>query len=528
MANSLYGLPAEQVEGKITQCPGGVYIQQNGYSYYVPEDVSDATSAFIYYPGSGGAGNDAAVLRQIINEGNPNQIIIIANTAYEKIDVASERYFNLIENIGNENGATISNIATMGFSAGGPNTFNGLVNNVMTHPDAGPQSAVFVDVVGFNVSDEAISALKNNNSTLMFLEPMNTVTDFEKRLAANGVNVILAWTGNGHNAHTTLNKEAFQNGIVDLTSADIEELANNGIYTFVSYNPDTGKWEPISMEDVAASFAEGVATTNDPFRYYKKLGNLEELQCNNDFIASKVNILRNAIKNTNFLTTMGTDSYSSTTNIPNGEAEIIQNYFSTCASLLNLLEKDTVKIVQIGNSIADINQNLKNEADNLNNSVSYYSGGNYSGYSGGYTSYGGVTGGTVASIGSSILSTEDSLETKEKLEKIEKIKKDFIDYDELYSDDEKYVYDKNGEYKIVIHYDEDEILALEYYFDYKTEDAAKEAMEEIKKKFEGVEDVVNKGQYVKVIFDEDVYKGLSLEGLKKMYEDLKEIVKEEK
>ena len=53
-------------------------------------------------------------------------------------------------------------------------------------------------------------------------------------------------------------------------------------------------------------------------------------------------------------------------------------------------------------------------------------------------------------------------------------------------------------------------------------------MEEIKKKFEGVEDVVNKGQYVKVIFDEDVYKGLSLEGLKKMYEDLKEIVKEEK
>ena len=32
----------------------------------------------------------------------------------------------------------------------------------------------------------------------------------------------------------------------------------------------------------------------------------------------------------------------------------------------------------------------------------------------------------------------------------------------------------------------------------------------------------------KVIFDEDVYRGISLEGLKKMYEDLKEIVKEEK
>ena len=529
MSNTLYGLPVDQINGKVTQCPGGVYITQRGYSYFVPEDVSDTTTAFIYYPGSGGAGNDAAVLRKIISEGTPNQIIIIADTAYENINTASERYFNIIDNIGNENGANITHISTMGFSAGGPNTFNGIINNLVAHPDAGPQSAVFVDVVGFNVSDEAISLLKDNESTLMFLEPMNTVTDFEKRLATNGVDVILAWTGNGHNAHVTLNKEAFQNGIVDLTSADIEELANNEIYTFVKYNPSTGKWDQITMSEVAEKFANSVMDPNDPFRYYKKLGNLQELQCSNEFIGSKINGIRSAIKNTSFLSNTSFETYSSTTNIPNGESEVIQSYFTMCSSLLSSLERDTVKIIQIGNSIEDINKKLENEAGNLNDGVNYYNNGtvnngnsNYNYYSNGSSVVSGITGSVMDS------NVIGSLTEEEKAKKIKQIKEEFLNYDELYSDTDKIVFQKDDEYKVVVHYSGDEILTLEYYYDYKTEEVAKEAIETLKTKFEGVESVVNDKQYVKVIFDEDVYKGLTLKEIKKMYGDLKELVKESK
>ena len=56
---------------------------------------------------------------------------------------------------------------------------------------------------------------------------------------------------------------------------------------------------------------------------------------------------------------------------------------------------------------------------------------------------------------------------------------------------------------------------------------AKEAIKALKTKFEGVEDVVRDGKYAKVIFDKDVYKGLTLDELKDMYKDLKELVKEE-
>ena len=87
-------------------------IKNNGYSYYIPDEVDDSTTAFIYYPGSGGAGNDAAVLRNII-QSNPNQIIIIADTAYQNINQASDTYFNLIKQIGDDNGANISNIVTL-------------------------------------------------------------------------------------------------------------------------------------------------------------------------------------------------------------------------------------------------------------------------------------------------------------------------------------------------------------------------------------------------------------------------------
>ena len=415
------------------------------------------------------------------------------------------------------------------------------MRNINDHPDAGPQTAVFVDVVQHNgfygaVNSESIETLKNNEATLLFFEPNGTIEETEKTLAANGVDVIVAWTSGNHSTHINLNKEAFQNGIVDLTSANIEELANSDIYTFVKYNPNTGKWDQISMDEVSAKFADLSIDPNDPFRYYKKLGNLKELQCNNEFIGSKINNIRNAIKNTNFLASTSLDSYSSTTNIPNGETEIIQSYFTACSELLSYLEKDTVKIIQIGNSIKDLNTSLTNEANDLNNSVSYYNnnssnvGNNNTYYNGNNYSIGnsnfvnGVTGATVVGVGTNII---EQMTTAEKEEKIKEIKKEFLKYDELYSDDEKIVYQKDDDYKIVVHYAGDEILTLEYYFKYKNEEEAKEAIKALKTKFEGVEDVVRDGKYAKVIFDKDVYKGLTLDELKDMYKDLKELVKEE-
>ena len=91
---TLYGIPLSNLKG--TQYDGGTYYQAPGYCFYVPNDVEDSTPAFIYYPGSGGSGNDAKVIRNLISEKGPEQIIIIADTAYENTTNASTRYSNLI------------------------------------------------------------------------------------------------------------------------------------------------------------------------------------------------------------------------------------------------------------------------------------------------------------------------------------------------------------------------------------------------------------------------------------------------
>lgn len=419
MADSLYGIPLSSLEGKATKVKGGTYYKQNGYSFYVPDDVSDETSAFVYYPGAGGAGNDAAVLRNLINEKGQNQIIIIADIAKENSATACNRYFNLINNIGSANGATISHVETMGFSAGGPNTYKGLISTIKNFPDSGPQSAVFVDVVGFAVTDEDVATLKQNEATLMFIEPNGKVEGYENTLAKAGVDVILCWLPSGHNSHVTLNKEAFENGIVDFTTGEIEALANSGIYKFVRYDANSGQWVEISMEEVAEKFANGIVETDNPYRYFEKLSNIQPVKSDNQFIETKVNIIRNAIKNSNFLTSTGTDSYSSTTNIPNAETELVQSFFATCASLLNLLEKDTTKIAEIGNSYKDLNAQLQQEASQLNNSVNYYtnnsgtrsnSGSRSSGSSNYYT-YTPIGSSTGAAVGSSVSAVSGQITT---------------------------------------------------------------------------------------------------------------------
>ena len=147
---TLYGIPVSNLKG--TEYEGGTYYKANGYCFYVPNDVDDSTPAFIYYPGSGGTNPDANKILSFIESNAPQQIIVIP--AVSNQSGSAQNYYSLINNIGESNNSNITNISTMGFSAGGPSTYNQLVYNSKNNPDGGPYNTVFCDVVGFNVKDE--------------------------------------------------------------------------------------------------------------------------------------------------------------------------------------------------------------------------------------------------------------------------------------------------------------------------------------------------------------------------------------
>lgn len=556
----MYGLDSETLQKVGKKYEGGTYYDMNGYSFYVPDNVDSSTAAFIYYPGSGGAGNDAKYIRELIQNGSPSQIIVIADK-YSGDNKSGSTYLQLIENIGAENGTDISTINSMCFSASGGSGFNTFNNIVSTYPDQ-KHSLILNDVVSFNITEEQIAQLKENESTLMFLEKRGEVMSQAVTLAKNGIDVVIGYTSGEHNGHVPLNADIIKGGIIALTSGEATELSNKEIYEFVKYDPTTNKWVQIPFEEVATKF-EGSFDPNDPFRYYSKLSGINELQSNNDFIESKVNAIRNVIKNTNFLTGTSFETYESTTNIPNAEPEVVQAFFTACTDMLVGLEKDTRKIAKMGNDIAALNNNLENEANELN-SQTYYSnsnssnknntgstdityvdsnynsagstGSSYTGGSGGSGYTGGSSGGTVSTVvgGASTVVGGNSSEngtieaptvTKKDEELIKEIKEKLLEYDELYSDENKLVYNSEDEYKVVVHYKDDKVLTLEYYFDFETESKANTSIELLKKEFPDIENVVQEGRYVKAIFKEDLYKDLTLKEIKEEFKDLEELVK---
>lgn len=577
---TLYGIPLSQLKG--TEYEGGTYYQAPGYCFYVPNNVLDDTPAFIYYPGSGGSGNDAKNIRNMIADSSLQQIIVIPNESNQRN--ADSNYYSLINNIGQSNNANITNISTMGFSAGGPSTYNQLLYNAKTNPDGGPYNTVFCDVVGFRPTEEDLAIIAATGSTVMFLEPSwsNSTSSQSNAMAKAGINVIVATASGDHGGHVPLNGEALQNGLIDYISGVSSELANADIYTFSKYNAETGNWEVITIDQVAELYEFGLFNTNDPYRYYEKLTTIDVLESSNSFLGDKINNLRVAIRNTNFLSSnIGVD-YGSTTNIPGVESDMVQSFFTSTSMLLNLLEKDTAKIIEIGNSIEDMNAQLEVQANELNdpsnvvtnnqttqtnqntsnvynntvtntvvnNNISSNSVSNNNSNSIVTTpsistpgnsqvvvdSTNAVVAALVTSISKQVLDLEKEVEEKLdkdiKYDNVTTIDKDLIDkfleYDELYSDDNMIVYDgEEGKYKIVIHHEEGKVVGLEYYYDLGDKETATQAMELMKEDFTDLESIKQDGQYVKLTFKDDLYKDLKLDELKQVYSEFEELKKPE-
>lgn len=105
----------------------------------------------------------------------------------------------------------------------------------------------------------------------------------------------------------------------------------------------------------------------------------------------------------------------------------------------------------------------------------------------------------------------------------------FKNYDDVITNDEQLVFEVNEEYKIVVHHSTDnEISGVEHYYDFGSNDKALEMFEKLKAQYEGTyyfEDIVQDGQYIKIILDKDVYKDFTLEDIVNRYEKINSYVK---
>ena len=547
------------------------------YAIYVPENVNSDTQVFTYVHGSGGPAGDWRNAKNGVLEHGSDSIIIMPTMPWGK-DWGKET-MTIVESVKQEYGITNTNVSASGFSMGGFCGYETVLENIKQHPDAEPQTVFFIDDYGkttyhgymYEVKKEEVMQTFIDNQTVFFIyEPSGKGAGQSTAYAKAGINVIrVKCIGQDH---VTINKKFFYNGVYDYASGGT--LPSEG-YKYEMYNPETGKWEEISYEKVATQDALFEHLNIDTFvSNMNRLYTLPDIsiKSSNKELETYLNAIRRELRNTNFLTTNFSDaSFTSTTKVPNAIPDLINEYFSMTSSLLNSLANKTIAIAKIAGEIELLDKNLAGRLESINTGDLLYQ--------------------TATPVTKPIVSedivkeevVEDTKPTPEPNPEIEKpsttteekpkeqtptvtdktpvvpdtkpektpedkkptnndnnnqnkpseeklpIEEQFPKYEELYSTDDKIVYNYNDEYKVVIHHEDGKITGVEHYYDYKTTEAATTAAEQLKLDYKDVENfdqVIQKDQYVKVLFKEDTYKDMTLDQFKENYKDLEEVLEQ--
>ena len=536
----------EKIKGKFI-----TVTKENGIKYkvYVPENVTADTPIVTYAYGTGDPGIEKCILE------NGSDSVFIMTIVDWKADLGTIT-MNIVNEVKQEYGITSTTVTPSGFSLGGFAGYNTAAENIRQNPDCEPQTVFLIDTYGtifYNPSlylndTDTINLFKENQTIFFALDHTQKTTDINTLYAEAGLNIIqVKCIGQGHG---DINASFFNEGMYDYMAGHV--LPKDG-YIYSVYNKETGKWEEIPYEKVSNKDELYSYFNIDTFASnMNRLYTLPDItiKSSNKVLETYLNAIRRELRNTSFLTANFNEaSFDSTTKVPTSIPNMITEYFKMTSSLLNSIANKTTSIAKIAGEIDLLDKNMANRLDNINSGDILYE----------------ISQPVSRSLPSEEIIVEEEKiviplqvkdeSTKQKTEnsteaKVEQnienqkpsnnnqnkittkdkniIKEDFPKYEELYSTNDKVVYNYNDEYKVIIHHEDGKVTGVEHYYDYKTTEDATIAVEQLKLEYkdnENFDQIVQKGQYVKVLFKEDMYKNMTLDKVKENYKDLKEILK---
>lgn len=528
--------------------------KENGIKYkmYVPENVNENTPIFTYALGSGDPGIEKCVLEQ-----GSDSIFIVTVVDYNR-DIGNIT-MNIVDEVKNEFGVTSTIVTPSGFSLGGPVGLKTAAENIRRNPGCEPQTVFLVDAYGtyfynpkLHLNDQdTINLFKENKTVFFALDHPQKTTDINTLYAQAGLNIIqVKCIGQGHG---DINASFFNEKMYDYMAG--QELPKDG-YVYSVYNSETGEWEEISYEKIATQadlnsyFGMDTLTSN-----IERLNKLQDItvKSNDKTLENYLNNIRRSLRNTNFLTASFNTSYGSTTQVPTAIPAIITEYFTSTSSLLNKIASKTSAIANIAVEINELDNEMAKQTETLNEQ----------------------TLSTAAlQTGATLLTNTDTAQTNKEVEKVNQIntqtnnsqntnqsvsneektnynnqqtykaerensistykennlnEEQFIEYEKLYSTNDKVVYNYNDKYKIVIHHKNGRITGVEHYYNYKTQEEAIKAIEQLNIDYKNVENfnkIVQKNNLIKVIFKEEMFKNIPLDKFKENYKMLEEVLEQ--
>ena len=551
------------------------YELSNGKSFraYIPDNATNDTPVF-YYSYVVGSNISTDKLwqgyEQNMLEQNPNSIVIIPEDTQLVVGTsnpASHLYQNdameAISIIEKDLNIKTSQFTNGGFSAGFGFSVRTLAHYLEENPNAERQALIAVDGVmndTTNIQTSELEALKENNTIILSYTQQKNHQYQARKLESTGLPILyvvdptvpentpdnLYW-----GIHDYMTKNFFSSGLYEDLINFINgkgELPKEFSYRY--YDPKTGKI--IALDASNASEILGITPYEIPtINSLEDIASLKDftIRSSNETFEKHLNNIKDSIVSSNILSASSNLSFNSTTKVPSGIPSITENFFSTSTSLLTKLSKDILEFSNISVKYKEVDKELDNIANNINDktdidknieqskeiysnedkikdtpennptnwvNINQYSGNNAGDYVNNIT----------------YIPTDNIDNKQETIIKGTDRENYFPKYDELYSDDSKvvleYTEDKTS-HKVIIHIEKDKIIGIDHYYDYQTSKKAELAKSLILQEYVGnqhIEQLIQKDQYIKISFKEEMFSNLTITELKEQYySKYKELIK---
>lgn len=539
----------------------------NGYSFeaYIPSNVNSDTKIILYEHGDGDGytRNWSSFIPQF-NSGAVNSIVIHADRKFST---------DLAACIAKQYNISLDNAIPVGFSGGGVYTCYSAADLASRNNSKSPNLALLLEgscPYYYLEGQGAINAYKNSDTVFLYFENDSGYqqTQYAKLMAEAGVNVLILddFVANGHD---DLNGSFITSGLMNFAIGE-GDLPKR--YIIRAYDKNKG-WYTVDSSKITNLNSIynlfGLETGNVvELKSYSlaELSKLEDLTLKSDQkdLESYLNKIRGAIRSTSISTAGIAGGFSSTTMMPSQIPAIVSRYVQSTTDYLSKLANETNQFAMIGESIKNMDFNLERIAKDINdiNIVSAIYGDNKdnksrnngdegvvtsreqsnenitgveSGSNKGWTDkanwdagnngnnlyYGNAA---YSNAATTVVGTPVVADVQNNIDEIDKNTNsklyEFNKYEEIVSDNERLVIECSKGYKIVIHNDGSVINGVEHYYDFGSESKASSMLNQIKTEYEDkyfFEEILQDGQYIKVILNSDVYKGYSISLLKELY-----------
>ncbi len=382
---------------------GGYYCEDaSRNALYIPPNYNGNMGMLSYLPGAGGSYNDAAMLRdEIMGDNPPDYIISISHTAYHDTaeNLLTDTYRSLTENLN----VNITDVCQMSFSASGGNGFTSLNNLLEAYPNV--NTSMVVNNTGNDGTPvnhpERYQAIIENGTPIFYVDPPG-YWDRERRVITglgNGYNMYILESSSG--SHIRYNRDILYNRFVDYLLGYSDEYGNESDwsshpvkYNLVCFNPETGEKFNVDIGDVRPTGVDGIRLPNlkrllSPGKFLITdniiktddmgvLGSLTNLKLNGrggevsskySYVESAMNSIRSQVSSSGYLGGFGEQSFRSSEGIPGCIGKYLNAYFSMVNQLLTDLSLQTEAVLSYAQAMIDMDKHLAEGAEELGSIV---------------------------------------------------------------------------------------------------------------------------------------------------------------